>query len=265
MASDPDITPFFYALGGEGSANFSINNLTGVITTEETLDYEQIQEYPNLILIVYDVDLLNSTRSLRIIVQDNNDNSPTFSSNRVQLFIHESTPLGSEVFIAMATDLDSTVNGQVIYSIMPSEEFQINPLSGAITVETELDFETESSYTLTVIASDGGTPARNSTLIIIIGIIDQNDNSPVITSPTPSYSIRENVGVGTFVGSVNATDADNGTNSAIVFTIIAGNIANRFYIDSVTGDIFTNGTIDREELSLYSLTVEVRINKYNII
>ncbi len=218
-----------------------------------------MREYQDLYLIVFDGDFLNNSVPLRVSVQDQNDNIPTFTPNMTRISISEATLVGSEIFTAVATDLDDTINGQVTYSLEGvREDFQINPLSGVITLVTPLDFEMQESYLLRVMAIDGGTPMLQSALNLNITILDENDNFPNITNPMPFYSIRENTaGIGVFVGTVYAIDADAGSNAVLRFRIVAGNEEERFSIHPETGVIFTNRTIDREEQSVYSLTVEV--------
>lgn len=257
MASDEDTTPFFYALAGDFEDKFVIDEQTGVVVTQDILDYEQTREYPNLILVVFDVDFMHTNSTIRIVIEDENDNAPEFENATAQITIPESIPIGSEVFVAMATDLDDTSNSQLRYSFDEGDNFLINPLSGVITVDGMLDFEMERRYILDVTATDSGNPAMSSSLILIVEILDQNDNAPSITNPLPMYCIRENVDIGELVGTVNATDEDSGGNTMLSFTIRAGNEANRFSIDRETGDIFTNADIDREEQSTYSLIVEV--------
>ena len=63
------------------------------------------------------------------------------------------------------------------------------------------DYETKSSYTATVTASDG---TNTSTQDITINVTNVNDNSPVFTS-SASFSAEENQ---TAIGTVTATDAD---------------------------------------------------------
>ena len=259
MGSDRDTTPFLFALTGEGSGDFIINMTSGLITSARILDYEQTTEYPNLVLVVYDGDFLNNTVPLLIAVQDINDNTPTFAQNRVDLTIPEDTSIGDEIFVAIATDLDFTSNGQVTYSLedQARRDFSINSLSGGVTVNSVLDYETTTGYLLVITASDGGSPSRNSSLTLNLTISDTNDNSPVISNPMPVYNFTENIATRTLVGNVRATDIDSGSNSILVYAITAGNEAGRFYINPTTGDIFVNGSIDREEQSMYSLTVEV--------
>lgn len=246
-----------YALTGEGSGGFSIEPQTGIITSLQMLDYEQNQEYRNLVLVVFDGGFLHTNASLTITVTDENDNSPVFMMDNMQISISEATPLFSEIFVANATDMDATTNADISYSLGDREDFLINSLSGAITVNTELDYETQRQYVLEVMATDGGTPSRQSNFTLTVMILDDNDNAPVITNVMPSFSIRENANPGVFVGTINATDQDSGSNSELTFEITAGNSRNVFSIDATSGDIFTNTVTDREDTATYSLTVQV--------
>ena len=246
-----------FVLVGENIEGFSIDPVTGEITTEASLDYELMREYPDLLLIVFDEDFLFDNATLCINVVDENDNTPVFNPNEVALSVSENAPVGSEIFLVTATDLDDGTNAQLAYSLSTVEVFSINAASGAITVSEELDFESQASYLLEIVATDGGQPARNSTLMLNLTISDENDNPPMITNPSPVYTIMENVGTGFLVGSVNAIDVDSGNNSELRYEIIAGNVGNRFFIDPESGTIFTNGIIDREEQDAYTLTVEV--------
>lgn len=248
-----------FALVGDNIDNFfSLDERTGIITTIAPLDYEQASEFTNLLLVIFDQGFLNNNASLRINVLDVNDNSPVFTPNTVDRSVSEAAAIGSEILIAVAMDSDATTNSQLLYSLSGSDDFVIDPTSGSVMVSEALDFEAQEIYILTVTATDAGVPSRNGTLIINVTIIDQNDNAPIITTPSPTYNLIENVPTGTLVGSVEAMDADSGVNAAIRYAITAGNIGDRFFIHPEMGLIFTNRTIDREVLATYSLTVEVR-------
>ena len=260
MASDPDTSPFSFAIYGEVTNDvFTIDMQSGVISTARPLDYEEVSEYSDLVLFVFDSDLLRSNASLRVVVLDENDNSPSFANDTIELSIVESTPLGSEIYEAMATDSDDTSNAQLMYSLVndDTQTFMIDSLTGAITLEMELDFETQIRYSLLVLVVDSGDMPRNGSFTLNVEVLDHNDNSPIIINQLPSYSINENLSPGQFVGSVNATDNDSGDNALIQYEIMSGNEANRFSINTATGDIVTNAIIDREEQSVYELTVVV--------
>ena len=242
-----------------GSENFAIDEETGIITTLVTLDYEAVQGFSDLLVIIFDEDNLNSNVSLQIAVVDVNDNSPIYLPNSMTIMIRESTPLLSEIFTAMAIDADSTFNSLLTYSFgsPSSPDFTINAVSGAVSVQRPLDYETTRSYLLEIVATDGGMPSRNSTFVLTIDILDDNDNAPVVTNPGPLILV-ENSLLGSTIGTVTATDADSGTNAEVIYEIVAGNEAQNFAINRATGIIFTTGAIDREEISSYSLTVEVK-------
>src|SRR6185503_18200905 len=101
--------------------------------------------------------------------------------------------------------------------------------SGAVTVKTGavLDREAAASYSLTVKASDGGTPANFTTQIVTVSLNDLNDNTPAISS-SASMSVDENAAGGTAVGTVVATDADaTAPNKTVSYSITGGTGASR--------------------------------------
>ena len=81
-----------------------------------------------------------------------------------------------------ATDLDSGKNGKISYEFIPSTAsglFKINDSNGDVTLHGTLDFENESSYTLTALAKDSGSPRLNSTAVLKIFVIDINEKPSV--------------------------------------------------------------------------------------
>ena len=59
-----------------------------------------------------------------------------------------------------------------------------------------------------------------------------NDNSPVFDPSFYEVTVSEETMMDELVEVVNATDADQGTNGQITFTIDGGNVDNAFYIKS---------------------------------
>lgn len=63
---------------------------------------------------------------------------------------------------------------------------------GSITLLRTLDYETGSSYNLTVEASDDGFPSLKTTIPVSIRVIDVNDNPPMfINFDTQGLTISE--------------------------------------------------------------------------
>ena len=116
--------------------------------------------------------------------------------------------------------------------------------TGIITVTSFLDYELESEYNFLVTASDNGTPPLRTTTALTISIVDENDNAPAFSRQTYVATIPENSAVNSFVIDLEATDADSGTNSQLVYSIVDGGLNSMFQIDSTSGII----TVQRSEL-----------------
>ena len=62
---------------------------------------------------------------------------------------------------------------------------------------------------------------------------DDNDNSPKFNQRSYSFTVQENVTIGSRVGQVSAVDNDTDLNAEIYFSLIGGE--GRFIINSTTG------------------------------
>lgn len=59
---------------------------------------------------------LTGSGTVRVIVQDVNDHSPTFERQSYTAAIMENTPVGSTVIQPVATDLDADLNAKIRYT-----------------------------------------------------------------------------------------------------------------------------------------------------
>ncbi|XP_056292165.1 cadherin-23 [Pseudoliparis swirei] len=135
----------------------------------------------------------------------------------------------------------------------------VNHSYGEVYVNAALDRESVDRYLLKVRAVDSGSPPRYTDHSLTINILDVNDNAPVIESQRGyNVSISENVGGGTSVLRVIATDEDIGPNAMLFYYITAGNQDLTFRMDRVTGEMVTRpAPPDRERQQEYRLTVTV--------
>lgn len=198
-----------------------------------------------------------STAQVSVILLDVNDCSPTFTSQR-KTYIQENTPVDTVVFTAHASDADSGPNSYVEYSLRGpvGNKFSIGTINGHVRLVGELDREELSNYTLTVVATDKGEPPLSSTMYVTMTVLDVNDNTPSFSQNIYDIEMEENTLTGADVVQVFASDADDGTNGQIRFSISGGNADNDFRIDSVTGMISVARQLDRETRSSYSLVVQ---------
>ena len=184
-ATDPDdgtngLVTFSIVSGNKNDA-FAIDNSTGFLCVKQNLDREAVAFY-SLLISASDNAPIPKSNIVRVnfTVLDENDNSPTFV-NVANFTIMENSALGTSVGSISARDSDAGSNGQVRYSIVKGNKddvFQINPVSGKITVNGKIDREEVASYTLTLMASDQGKPAMKTEKDFYITVEDQNDNPP---------------------------------------------------------------------------------------
>uniref|UniRef100_A0A8C2JVZ5 Protocadherin Fat 4 n=1 Tax=Cyprinus carpio TaxID=7962 RepID=A0A8C2JVZ5_CYPCA len=245
---------------GDPQSQFTITN-TGVLQTRKALDRET-QSFYNLVITVNDLALppmsrFTSTAQVSVILLDVNDCPPTFTS-QTTAYIQENTPVDTLVFRAQASDADSGPNSYVEYSLKGpfGNKFSIGNIDGGVTLVGELDREEMANYSLTIVATDKGEPPLSSSMEVTMMVLDVNDNTPSFSQNIYDIEIEENTLSGTDILQVFASDADEGTNGQIRFSIAGGNLNSDFRIDSVTGVISVAKLLDRETRSAYSLLVQ---------
>ncbi|MGQ1946264.1 cadherin domain-containing protein [Geofilum sp. OHC36d9] len=262
LATDADAGTSFSAwtiTAGNEAAVFAFNASTGEITVDDNtnLDYETTTSY-TLTLTVSDGVNTSAAETVSINVTDINEATPVITA--LQSFsVDEDAANGGSVGTVLATDADAGTSFSA-WTITAGNEaavFAINASTGEITVadNTNLDYETTTSYTLTLTVSDGVNTSAAET--VSINITDINEATPVITA-SQSFSVDEDAANGSSVGTVLATDADAGT-SFSAWTITAGNEAAVFAINASTGEIVVddNTNLDYETTTSYVLTLTV--------
>ena len=106
-------------------------------------------------------------------------------------------------------------------------------------------------------AEDAGIPVRASSTNVHVRISDFNDNVPEFSDADYSFVLMENQPAATSVGRVQATDNDNGTNADLVYSIMAGENSDHFFIHPIQGILYTNVELDRESVTEYRIKVKV--------
>ncbi|XP_045639556.1 cadherin-23 isoform X1 [Ursus americanus] len=250
----------------QAKALFKIDSVTGVITVKGLVDREKGDFYTLTVVADDGGPKVDSTVKVYITVLDENDNSPQFDfTSDSAISVPEDCPVGQQVATVKARDPDVGSNGQVVFSLASgniARAFDIvttNDSVGEVFVARPLDREELDHYILKVVASDRGSPPRKKDHILQVTVLDVNDNPPVIESPFGyNVSVNENVGGGTAVVQVRATDRDVGINSVLSYYITEGNEDMTFRMDRISGEIATRpAPPDRERQGFYHLVVTV--------
>ncbi|XP_022622122.1 cadherin-7-like [Seriola dumerili] len=256
----------------QGQPYFSVEPKTGVVRTAlPDMDREVRDQY---LLVIQAKDMigqmggLSGTTSVTVTLIDVNDNPPRFPRKSYQFSVPESLLVSAVVAKIKALDLDVGPNAEMDYRILDGDglgTFRIltdpNTQEGLVILHKTLDFETKSSYTLRVEASNRYVDTRFlsvgpfSDLATVRLLVENVDEPPVFSSSISQMVISEAAAVGTDVGSVTAHDPD-ATSSPVRFSIDQRSDVQRYFtIDSSSGLIRTNRPLDRETSALHNITV----------
>lgn len=113
--------------------------------------------------------------------------------------------------------------------------FGIYPNSGWLYLRLPLDRESRDQYELLVVATDNGTPVLEARTHVLIRVLDSNDNDPRFQRASYEFHIEENLGRGTLVGVISATDSDLDENAAIRYNLLPSNSS--FQVNPLTGKL----------------------------
>ncbi|TKS72365.1 Protocadherin gamma-C5 [Collichthys lucidus] len=160
----------------------------------------------------------SGTSQITINVLDNNDNFPVFEKNIYKVSINENSVQGTSILKLTAKDVDEGPNGEVEYSFgthtpdIVLSVFDIDSITGEISLKGKLDFETNANYEIDICARDKGTPRMEGHCTVHIEVLDVNDNAPNIFLTSQPNSVPEDAPSGTVVALISARDLDSGDN-----------------------------------------------------
>ncbi|XP_029021319.1 protocadherin-18b isoform X2 [Betta splendens] len=242
-----------------------------MILTNVSLDREKRSEY-SLTVIAEDKGSpsLSTIKHFTVQVLDENDNPPRFEKSRYEVFKSENNSPGAYLMTVVASDPDLGTNGQVTYSIIDamvqgspiSTYVTIDPSNGAVYALRSFDHEDVSRITFTVQARDGGNPVLSANTTILLTVLDENDNSPVIHSPslrnhTAELPVWKYASPGQLITALKVTDRDAGANGELSCTIVGGNEDGLFVMDARRCELRTNGSLEQAPQDVMEIRVEV--------
>uniref|UniRef100_A0A8C5M9E0 Cadherin domain-containing protein n=1 Tax=Leptobrachium leishanense TaxID=445787 RepID=A0A8C5M9E0_9ANUR len=152
-------------------------------------------------------------------------------------------------------DYDSEQNSEVDCQILENVHFELLLSSKSyyrIVTTKAMDRETRSSYNITILATDKGSPPLSSTKTFRMDILDINDNPPVFAKTAYFAYIPENNLPGNSIYNIQAFDLDSGDNAKISYSISSRNIGDAWvfsyvYINTETGVLYVQRSFDYEQ------------------
>ncbi|XP_062855055.1 protocadherin gamma-A6-like [Trichomycterus rosablanca] len=237
-------------------------SVSAELALQKALDREK---QPAIELVLTAIDGGNPPRSgtipIVINVLDVNDNIPIFSKSLYKVRVAEHTPYGTHLTTVFASDSDEGPNREIVYALINLENdkttslFSINPKTGEITVNGDIDYERENAIELRVQAKDKGHNPRAALCKVLVEIVDINDNMPEISLTSFVDTVKEDSPTDTMVGMITVIDKDAGKNGQVTLKI---GVAVPFKIKKLYNNYYTlavNEPLDRENVFQYKITI----------
>ena len=266
----------FYTIeSGNEDEIFTLDYSAGVLSVAQPLDYEEKQHH-QLTLRATDSQSAGYTEAIIFLtVEDVNDCAPQFLNQSYEVAVSEALPHGAVLLQVEARDLDSGRNNEIEYRLLAdasavttsagspvSDIFSIDPTTGAIQLRRSLDFERQQSHTLTVRATDRGTPPLSTDTRVIIRVLDSNDNAPEFEEAEYTIWLSDQARRGQYVGKVRAVDPDASDSGRLTYSIIGGNQHQIFSMDESNGIITLVNLHTFDQAASYLLNVSVSDGVY---
>ncbi|XP_031153242.2 protocadherin Fat 4 [Sander lucioperca] len=256
----------FYLASGNFEDMFHVEQLSGVLTVENPLDYENKKEF-TLLIEARDSGSppFSSFAEIHINISDVNDHFPQFTQADYRCEVFEISP-PSWVCDVLAIDADSGSYGTVQYNITEGNTdsfFTIDPENGLLSTTASLDRENSPEFNLTIEAAELNNPLHKDTATVTVVVLDRNDNAPRF-SQIFLAEVAEDSPVGHMVIQVTVTDDDTGANAVINYSILDQIDEMPFNIDFTTGCIMVGRLLDREMQDHYILKVNANDSAWSI-
>uniref|UniRef100_A0A8C9Q0S7 Protocadherin gamma subfamily C, 5 n=1 Tax=Spermophilus dauricus TaxID=99837 RepID=A0A8C9Q0S7_SPEDA len=252
----------FRKINEKQSPIFQLNENTGEIFVAKSLDYEECSFY-EMEIQAEDVGALLGRTKVLIMVEDVNDNRPEVIITSLFNPVLENSLPGTVIAFLNVHDQDSGKNGQVVCYTHDNLPFKLEKSIDnyyRLVTWKYLDREKESTYNITVTASDLGSPPLSTETYITLIVADTNDNAPIFPHASYSAYIPENNLKGASIFSLTAHDPDSQENAQVTYsvtedTIQGAPLSSYVSINSNTGVLYALRSFDYEQIQDLKLLV----------
>ncbi|XP_058263770.1 protocadherin gamma-A11-like isoform X3 [Hemibagrus wyckioides] len=168
--------------GVSASSYISVNAESGEILAIRSFDFEQTKEF-NIRVKAQDGGNppLSSNVSVKIIIQDQNDNAPQIlypvqtGGSVVAEMVPRSADVGYLVTKVVAVDVDSGQNAWLSYKLHKATDralFEVGLQNGEIRTVRQVTDKDAVKQKLTVVVEDNGQPSRSATVNVNVAVAD---------------------------------------------------------------------------------------------
>ena len=273
-----------YSLKAGSDAGLSINASTGAVTLAVNPNYETKPSYSFTVMAT---DAARNTAEKALTLSINNLNEAPVITSGGAGTVAENATVSTVVYTVTASDQDTGNN--LIYSLSGADAgfFDIVSSTGLVRLKASADFETRTSYSITVVATDNGVGSLSGSKAVTVSVIDIPEPVTTITTTTRSDGTRVTTTVTTNPDGSSFTElvevdrngmtftktielAANGTQSIVIkqtidgasvtentITKVDGSGVNLLTVDPIPSnrqDTVGTANADRADIALYYLS-----------
>ena len=249
------IKPELFEISNDGDLKLAVG---------ASLDYETATSH--IITVQVSDGELTASAEITINVVDVDENvAPVIAAQNFS--IAENATASTEIANVIASDTDGDsltysisqnvfqngIVSQPIFKLLQSNSGELR-----LAAKRSLDFETNTSYTITIEVSDG---ILTTSADITINVTDVNE-APVFVESTKSFTAAEDIAANTVIGIVEATDPDN---NDLSFKLTAANNSDMFTISNAGEISLAPGkTLDYETATSHAISVAVSDGGFSV-
>ncbi|KAF4112633.1 cadherin-22-like [Onychostoma macrolepis] len=244
-----------------------------VITIKKPLDFESKRTHNVVVEAVnkhvdprfVDLGSFRDQTIVRVSVSDVDEPPIFIPPTGTIMEVQEDARLGAQVGIVTAKDPDMD-NVPIRFSIDRSTDqeqiFNIDPVTGAITLGKILDRETAGWHNITVTVVEADNQSMASQTAVSIRILDVNDNPPELATPYEA-SICEDAKPGQLIHTISVVDRDEPQSGHRFYFTLAPEASNNRHFtlwdikDNTAGIRTQRSGFNRQEQNVYLLPILV--------
>ena len=239
-----------YAIAGTDAALLSVNAGSGVVILTADPDYETKNSYSFAVTATDAAGNTSAATTVTFAITNVDEVVPTITSGTTGTNKAENSGAGQTIYTIAATANDG---GTIASYTIAGTDVDAGLLSvnagGVVTLTADPDYETKSSYSFTVTATDAAGTSAATTVTFAITNVDEV--VPTITSGATGTNKAENSGAGQTIYIITADANDGGT---IASYAISGTDAALLSVNA-GGVVTLTADPDYETKNSYSFTV----------
>jgi hypothetical protein len=213
----------------------SIDADTGAVTLLTDPDFEAQSAYSFSVVATDAAGNESAAQAVTLDINNLDEVSPAITSGAVADAIDENSGSGQVIYTATADD-SADISGGVTFSLSADSDaaLSIDAGTGAVTLSTDPDFEAQSAYSFSVVATDAAGN-ESTAQAVSLSINNLDEASPSITSGAVATAIDENSGSDQVIYTATADDSAD-VSDGVTFSL-AGEVMQPLAIDASTGAV----------------------------